>query len=234
MLADRAAGLSIEEIARRQGVTAVYVEMLIADPEGERSRQRNRQAQPDAFACELCGARLAMMGCHLRFIHGMDVREYRERFPGAPTVSPNHSAIKRDQLADQRDRPGEDRYWTERRIITAIRRWAVQHGRAPTKAEWWRPTGAGAEGGWALGKRPSVWIVTQRFGSWNVAIEASGFEPRGRGMQPGFRKKKCRHGHPLVGPKAEVRVRKDGYRDCRVCMRRRQREYDQRRKARGA
>jgi hypothetical protein len=55
----------------------------------------------------------------------------------------------------------------ERHILTRMREWADEHGRAPTAREWS-----------AAGEIPSVTTVVLRFGSWNNAIRAAGLTPR--------------------------------------------------------
>jgi hypothetical protein len=215
-------------------VTPEYVAQLLRDPDGERNRRSYRRYQrplgDDHIICCICGRELLIFGSHLRYAHSIDVAEYRRRFPDAPTVSSSEREVRRDLFADQRDRPGEAKYWTKQRIITAIRRWAAQReGRPPTKAQWWRAEGVAPFD--RIPERPSVYTVVSRFGSWSAAIEAAGFEPRGRGAQPGQVQAHCKRGHPLIGPKADVYVRPDGYLDCRVCGRMRQEAYHRRKKA---
>lgn len=59
--------------------------------------------------------------------------------------------------------------WTCRQIISAIQKWAKEHGEPPLYKEWKRPNGRGI---------PSTASVARAFGSWNAAIEAAGFSPR--------------------------------------------------------
>lgn len=229
----RERGDDIDQIAAELGITPGYVRQLLRDPEGLRNeRSYRRYSRPlgeDPIICRLCGRRLRIFGSHLRWAHGIEVGEYRRRFPDAPTVADSEREVRQDLFADQRDRPGEAVYWTEQRIITAIRRWAAQRGgKPPTKAQWWRVESVPR---WAhIPERPSVSTVVSRFGTWSAAIAAAGFEPRTRGRQPGAIKRRCKRGHPLHGPKADVYIRPDGYRECRICLRlRRQRRGDSRR-----
>lgn len=55
--------------------------------------------------------------------------------------------------------------------IAAIQRWAREHGAPPTQRGWAR----------AADGYPSSTGVAYVFGSWNAAVAAAGFEPRGRG-----------------------------------------------------
>lgn len=61
-------------------------------------------------------------------------------------------------------------YWTHERITDAMGAWAQTHdGAPPTNEEW---TKAGPD-------HPASRQVVARFGSWNAAIDAAGFFPRG-------------------------------------------------------
>jgi hypothetical protein len=59
-------------------------------------------------------------------------------------------------------------YWTKRRIIAAIKRWAERHDRPPTWDEWVK----------AGPYNPPARIVRHAFGSWNRALWEAGFFPR--------------------------------------------------------
>lgn len=66
-------------------------------------------------------------------------------------------------------RHGGQVYWTRERIVAALDRWANEHGTPPKAREWM------ASGPWW----PSHRSVLNRFGSWNAAMTAAGFLPRG-------------------------------------------------------
>src|SRR5262245_31529878 len=57
--------------------------------------------------------------------------------------------------------------WTREDIICAIQMWAEENGKPPWSNDW-KKTG----GDW-----PNNSTVATRFGSWNKAIKAAGFEP---------------------------------------------------------
>jgi hypothetical protein len=79
------------------------------------------------------------------------------------------------------------RIWTHDTIINAIQLYAHRYGHPPSATDW-NPAHARAVGrdDWADrfykdGDYPYVPIVQGRFGTWNAAIAAAGFTPRGRG-----------------------------------------------------
>lgn len=98
------------------------------------------------------------------------------------------------------------------RIISAIRRFADEHGRPPTCREWKR----------SERDHPSSTTVRDRFGSWSAAIEAAGFEPLKRG---GHTRPHCRRGHELT-PDNTYWFPKSGRRKCRTCSRETRRRRD--------
>lgn len=219
------------------GVSPSYVPMLLNDPTGEKRRATYRRGTrplgEDHIVCQICGERLRIFGSHLRWAHNMDVREYRRRYPGAETISPSEREVRRALFSDRQGTPDEPQYWTRERVVSSIQRWAAQRGgRPPTKSQWWRPMKVESPLRRAR-ERPSVYAVVSAFGTWSAAIKAAGFQPRGRGAWPGAIQSKCKRGHTLHGPKADVYVRPDGYLDCRICGRQRQRAYYRRRKASG-
>lgn len=84
---------------------------------------------------------------------------------------------------------GESRkIWTREAVALAIKEWAHRYGEPPAMADWCHHRalvrlGDGdrarrAEREMAAGAIPSVQGVIRAFGSWNAAIEASGFAPR--------------------------------------------------------
>ena len=69
------------------------------------------------------------------------------------------------------------RVFTEAEIIAAIRRWAKLEGRAPAIVDW-RPADHGGHPRWERDcpRFPPRSHVTRRFGSWNAALQAAGFD----------------------------------------------------------
>lgn len=81
------------------------------------------------------------------------------------------------------------RLWDRDSVLDAIRRWADQHGQPPAAMDW-NPRLAIANGRDDIAARyestgpwPTVWTVQTYHGSWNAAIRAAGFTPRGRGKR---------------------------------------------------
>lgn len=63
------------------------------------------------------------------------------------------------------------RRWTRDEIVTAIQRWAAEHGRQPSQNDWMRGTD------W----HPSASCAAKVFGTWGAALTAAGFKvPIGR------------------------------------------------------
>ncbi|MGE0025680.1 MAG: homing endonuclease associated repeat-containing protein [Thermoleophilia bacterium] len=83
---------------------------------------------------------------------------------------PTGTAVDREARAGvpaRANRGGRPRTWTEERVLAAIRAWADENGRPPSSSDWYlRAPG-----------RPTHCVVKERFGSWNKAIAAAGFEP---------------------------------------------------------
>jgi hypothetical protein len=75
----------------------------------------------------------------------------------------------------------DEPWWTEERVIAAIRRWHELTGQAPSATDWYpshprhKPSAA-----LGLGRWPSNKAMRRVFGSWTAAVEAAGLEPRGR------------------------------------------------------
>jgi hypothetical protein len=68
--------------------------------------------------------------------------------------------------------------WTREAVITAIHRWADEHGGVPPVASDWNATIAADRGKPVRGDAfPPLGRVQQVFGSWAAAIEAAGFQP---------------------------------------------------------
>lgn len=68
--------------------------------------------------------------------------------------------------------------WTKRAIIKHIRAWVKEHGETPGYADWNKPNGRGV---------PSSASLARHFGSFDAAIRAAGFEPRGIGKSTAAR-----------------------------------------------
>lgn len=67
--------------------------------------------------------------------------------------------------------------------------------------------------------RPTAKVIIARFGTWNAAIRAAGYEPRVQGDQPG---ELCKRGlHALVGDNVWQSPTRPGLRICRTCRRER-------------
>lgn len=69
-------------------------------------------------------------------------------------------------MAKQKRKPMN--YWTQDRIIDAMRRWKREHGKLPSNYEW---TNAGSY--W-----PAQSTVFKRFPSWRAAIAAAAEKPK--------------------------------------------------------
>jgi hypothetical protein len=140
------------------------------------------------------------------------------RMGANPIDSAAYRAIRHDLYVD---RYGEPK-WTPDAIVLAIQRWARDHdGRPPTARDWDRPrrrhdvNKPGRLNAPRSG-HPSKWTVVKKFGSWNAAIEAAGFEPRTR---PDARPARthCRFGHPFTPENTSLRA--NGSFRCRQCER---------------
>jgi hypothetical protein len=87
--------------------------------------------------------------------------------------------------ASERCRACRDRYqheeckWTTATIVAAIRRWAVTYGVPPSAANW-NPTVSRSRGDsrFELGDWPTQATVQAKFGTWNAAMAAAGYDPR--------------------------------------------------------
>lgn len=82
--------------------------------------------------------------------------------------------------------------WTRERVIERMQAWAELYGGPPTSLAW-SPAQARRSSSdpevvarFAGGDWPNAATVVRLFGSWNAAIEASGFEPMRRGEHRGL------------------------------------------------
>jgi hypothetical protein len=62
-------------------------------------------------------------------------------------------------------------HWSHDDVLAEMRRWADLYGGPPKSSDWVAPR-------W---RWPSTWTVRARFGLWNTAVRAAGFEPYARG-----------------------------------------------------
>lgn len=71
--------------------------------------------------------------------------------------------------------------WPQERVVAAIQRWAEMFGQPPSANDW------NTSSPWHKGERVKRWnsgdwpypsTVVARFGTWNAALEAAGFQPR--------------------------------------------------------
>lgn len=88
-------------------------------------------------------------------------------------------------------------YWTRDRILDALRNYQAQTGQAPTVKTW----------GCATPEHPAARQVIERFGSWNAALDAAGFYPRGPygvKLRPELPKTPEKIGRVHAGPVADV------------------------------
>jgi hypothetical protein len=140
------------------GVSRSYAAALCTDPDGSKDRARK-----DSYrgTCETCGTRT----------DGSNGRQNAPRYcahcaPGSPEARAAKTI------------------WSPERIIEAIQEWVVIYGEPPAINDW-SPYGARDDGDEWRAIRfendlrwPWFTSVVVRFGSWNAAIRAAGFEPR--------------------------------------------------------
>lgn len=168
--------------------------------------------------CVTCGRRserLCRGLCGTCYYHAVT----RTRTGAQSVNSEDFRATKRDLWID---RFGPV-YWQDpdrgrERIIAAIRAFARRKGRPPTAREWQKPVqgrGGRSRIGPRSARRPPTRIVQRVFGTWNAAIEAAGFTPRGLGQAGHMPRTHCRRGHEFTPE--NTRVRPGGNRECRAC-----------------
>jgi hypothetical protein len=150
IVALRRNGVSSREIAERYGMKTTYVRTILSDPDGSKARARKERYRG---TCRRCGGPTT----------GGDGRAKAPTTCASCFTSGQH----------------ERRYWTSERVIAAIKRFAVEHGRPPVATEWlYGIHGRNGDG------YPHAVIVIREFGSWANGVEAAGF-PRPRiGWKP--------------------------------------------------
>jgi hypothetical protein len=74
-------------------------------------------------------------------------------------------------------------FWTRERIAEAIRLWSERYGEPPSACDWNSALAYKNKDARYLGHAwPRLATVQTKFGSWNDALAAAGFEPRGIGV----------------------------------------------------
>jgi hypothetical protein len=63
--------------------------------------------------------------------------------------------------------PPRYRRWTDQEILDAFYAWRFKHGRLPRVIDWPHATD----------EHPSYHTASRRFGSWNAAVRAAGYQP---------------------------------------------------------
>lgn len=156
----RAEGKTYREIGELLGCALTTVNNWICDPDGERLRVRRQQhAIRAAGECVDCGA----------------------------SIDGTHPGRGNPERRCQPCAHVEARVWTDAAIVLAIQEWAHEHDAPPALPDW-EPQQARLMNDetraqrWlrenAAGRWPSAHTTILRFGSWNAAIRAAGFEPR--------------------------------------------------------
>lgn len=156
----RGRGMTAREIAAELGISRGYASQLCADPDGAKNAARRDRYRG---TCLDCG----------KPTDGSNGRT------GAPTY------CRRCAPAHHRGK------WSQEKIVAAIQRWAALYGAPPSVLDW-NPALARLKGAsdldmierrWASGDWPYVSSVRSHCGSWNAAIAAAGFTPRGPGKR---------------------------------------------------
>ena len=104
-----------------------------------------------------------------RYIHAHDCERC-----GEPILA---AGVPRCRLCANTSRSRWGEPFTEREIIDAIRAWQRLEGRPPAQADW-HPSDHGGVPRWEheCPRWPPATQVTRRFGSWNAALQAAGFD----------------------------------------------------------
>jgi hypothetical protein len=172
--------------------------------------------------CQVCGREYHVLGKHVR-VHGLTIKDYRAKFPGARTASENFQGHAMDRLVDAGGLP----YWTRPRIEAWIREETKRLGRPPKARARPQQTVADNRFGVVRRSRPSDSVVIPLYGSWNAAIEAAGVDPVPRGVHHLTR---CMRGHPFTPENTQINQRGDlpPTRTCRICKARREKKRRER------
>jgi hypothetical protein len=138
----RDAGLSVSAIAVRMGAARSTVSMWLSDPDLSKQWARRDRYRGRCVDCD------------------------------APTDGSSGRVVDAPTRCDpcSREHKHATRRWTREAIVSELRLWAAELGRAPTARE-----------GFRAGAPVCTSVVQHEFGSWNVGIAAAGFTPRGRG-----------------------------------------------------
>lgn len=156
----RGGGLKLREIAEAMGAPISTVGQWLDDPDGARSRARKRRYD---LTCRICRGR----------VNGTSPGKMRDReHPVCATCAPAYYAK-----------------WNRETVAAAIQRFAERYGEPPSAWDFnvslARATGHPevAERFYRDGDYPHYSSIQYVFGSWNAAIAAAGFEPRGVGKR---------------------------------------------------
>lgn len=93
-----------------------------------------------------------------------------KKCPGCGSLIQKYSKTCRDCAPKT---GGSAPVFTKELIVEAIQEWHLIYGRVPFSTEWQTPRQTGLPD-WV----PSTRIIYHKFGSWNNAIQAAGFDPR--------------------------------------------------------
>lgn len=138
-------------------------------------------AQPMTSRCAWCDWAYtgAAAECRHAALEHRQTEHPRAAKPSREMRANTEAGWRRDRAAREAspEQRGRVLYWTPDRVIAAIQLWAAEHdGQQPLAREWLlrQPDR----------RFPSVWAVTQRFGTWNNAITSAGFEAKHGGRPP--------------------------------------------------
>jgi DNA-binding CsgD family transcriptional regulator len=114
---------------------------------------------------------------------GSALRERQSKFDlvcvdcgGRVAGGSRHKLVDIDEPVCRRCAGGHYAIWTCEAIVCAIQEWADEHGGIPPSAREWRFAQARNDP-----RVCNVNNVRKRFGTWNAAIQAAGFEPHAGG-----------------------------------------------------
>ena len=106
-------------------------------------------------------------------VHATTVRSYLRAGSCPGCGEPVIRSQRCLRCALERSRPA----WTRHEILAAIRAWAHETGRPPSSTDWNAPRGQESKWRRERARWPGGRLVSARFGSWDAAIVAAGFEP---------------------------------------------------------